>query len=364
MGNGITAIGVFLASPGDTKSERETVAQVINDINRHHGRKEGYRLDLLMWEEDTYPDIGEDAQDVVNRQIGQYQIFIGLMGLRLGSPTKRASSGTVEEFERALDDRLAGDLPTTIMFYFRDPVVRLSEIDLLEALRVQRFKGRVQKLGQLYSTYEAPEDLRRKVEHHLLAAIRDLIGGKAPLASNISDIEEFAGHEVVRLEDWHALTLRLYPQWASFRDIPLENYGYTSFSLDGKLYSDSGYFRFGFKLLTPSGRPFGDASIQSQDNNLLLHIGKNFESPELFVTSYYNGVREALDARILDYGKPRDINVGFSVDRSNILTLSIAGKEAYKRHINPAISKRLMVLAWGDEHEYDVWYRDILLTLT
>ena len=43
-----------------------------------------------------------DGQDVINRQIeDKYDLFIGIMYTKFGSPTNRAESGTVEEFEIA-----------------------------------------------------------------------------------------------------------------------------------------------------------------------------------------------------------------------------------------------------------------------
>ena len=43
--------------------------------------------------------LGIDAQDVINRQLGEYDIFLGIMNTRFGSPTHRADSGTEEEFD-------------------------------------------------------------------------------------------------------------------------------------------------------------------------------------------------------------------------------------------------------------------------
>ncbi|PYL26201.1 MAG: hypothetical protein DMF37_02915 [Verrucomicrobia bacterium] len=45
--------------------------------------------------------MGADAQDVINHQLAEYDIFLGIMSCRFGSPTKRAHSGTEEEFNRA-----------------------------------------------------------------------------------------------------------------------------------------------------------------------------------------------------------------------------------------------------------------------
>ena len=59
-------------------------------------------LELLRWETSTRPGIGSEPQDIINSQIGdEYDVFIGILWGRIGSPTSKADSGTLEEFERA-----------------------------------------------------------------------------------------------------------------------------------------------------------------------------------------------------------------------------------------------------------------------
>jgi hypothetical protein len=71
---------IFLASPGDVTEERNRLEDTIADWNRTWARNLGIRLELMRWEQDAYPDIGADAQDVINQQIPQdYDLFIGLM---------------------------------------------------------------------------------------------------------------------------------------------------------------------------------------------------------------------------------------------------------------------------------------------
>ncbi len=68
---------IFLASPGDTEAERIAAEEVVDEINKSIGSRDNFRLELLKWENDTYPSVGEDGQDVINKQIGRdYQIFV------------------------------------------------------------------------------------------------------------------------------------------------------------------------------------------------------------------------------------------------------------------------------------------------
>ena len=97
-----TVITVFAASPSDLADERLTLERVIKELNQTWSSKFGLRMDLIRWETHVRPSFGVDAQDVVNQQLrDDYDIFIGLMWHRFGTPTGRAESGTQEEFNRA-----------------------------------------------------------------------------------------------------------------------------------------------------------------------------------------------------------------------------------------------------------------------
>ena len=60
-------------------------------------------LELVRWETHVAPSLGSDPQDVVNRQIGEYDLFVGIMWKRMGTPTALATSGTEEEFNGAYE---------------------------------------------------------------------------------------------------------------------------------------------------------------------------------------------------------------------------------------------------------------------
>jgi len=85
---------VFLASPGDTKNERRVAEKVISELNRTVGSRDGFSLVLLKWETNTYASVGTYSQEVINRQIGDFDIFIGIMWKKFGTPTKVAGSGS------------------------------------------------------------------------------------------------------------------------------------------------------------------------------------------------------------------------------------------------------------------------------
>ena len=118
----------FVGSPGDTKPEREVLERVIQDVN--DGvlcADKRVNIRLVRWERHAWPGFGDDAQDVVNRIIPKFDLFICIFRGRLGTPTRRADSGTVEEFERAYK-AWCEDKTTRLMLYFSNAAIKLDSL--------------------------------------------------------------------------------------------------------------------------------------------------------------------------------------------------------------------------------------------
>jgi hypothetical protein len=156
-------------------------------------------------------------------------------------------------------------------------------------------------------------------------------------------------------------TKRTAPQCATYRELPL-NSGRVQ-SIYCHISTASAYFRFGFKLLTMNGDLLGDGSIQSQDTNLVIHIGRNMKSREVFLTSYRNGVRESSD-KVLFKTETLFIvaSVSISIDHSNRLFFKVRGRTCYECAVLPEICYRVVMLAWGDHSDYAVDVSNLSLT--
>lgn len=159
---------IFLASPADVSRERGYVKEVIDDLNSSFAAK-NIVLEVKTWERDTVPGYGKDAQAIVNEQIAEmarYSLFVGIMWNRVGTKTPRATSGTIEEFERAVEAQAAHGQPE-IWFYFRTAPAKFDTAEQLEQRKkVLAFKKRVKANG-LPTSYESPSDFRKKFNHQL-----------------------------------------------------------------------------------------------------------------------------------------------------------------------------------------------------
>lgn len=157
----------LVASPSDTKEEREMCIKVFEELNKGIGESFGFVIEKRMWEHNTRPSFGEYSQAVVSDQLGDdYDVFIGIMNNKFGTETKVAGSGTEEEFNNAYE-RLKKKENVEIMFYFNDAPIKKSEIDTDELKKISAFKKRVGDLGGYHWTYNGDKEFEGVFRTHL-----------------------------------------------------------------------------------------------------------------------------------------------------------------------------------------------------
>ena len=165
----VEKLKIFLASPSDVAKERRYVEEVIKEIDNTIASGKGIVLELVHSEK-TYPGYGQDGQAVLNAQIAsmeEYALFVGIMWNRVGTPTPRAESGTVEEFERAIAAFERKGQPL-IWFYFGQSAAQFkTEGELEQRQKVLEFKKKVQRKA-LTREYKKPPDFRDRFRQDIL----------------------------------------------------------------------------------------------------------------------------------------------------------------------------------------------------
>lgn len=164
--------------------ERAHLEDIVSELNITWSSSLGIRLELLKWETHSHAAIGTDAQSVINAQIpSDYDIFVGLMGSKFGTPTSRFGSGTEEEFERARQRFESDPGSIEVMFYFKDVPFTPNLADLEEIRKVLEFREKISGHGALYFTFDSSDSFEKLLRVHLsrkVQSFRKNVSGANP----------------------------------------------------------------------------------------------------------------------------------------------------------------------------------------
>jgi hypothetical protein len=186
MATTVTEVRIFVASPGDVASERSQIDKVVDELNvmlPALAPDKQLTLDLVKWEKSVAPGLGRDAQDVVNQQIGDYDIFVGILWKRMGTPTAVASSGTEEEFQRAYAS-WQRDKKLPILFYFSQEPYSIKTPEENEQLaRVLAFRDELSKQGLLVWEYSGAAGFADVIRPHLALVLGRMFNNRSAQAA-------------------------------------------------------------------------------------------------------------------------------------------------------------------------------------
>jgi hypothetical protein len=156
-----TVVPVMIASPGDVAEEREIARSVIHDWNDVNSQRSKVMLAAVGWDTHSSPELGERPQELINKRIlKDCDILVGVFWTRLGTPTGKSPSGTVEEIE----EHVAAGKPA--MIYFSSRPVEPDSVDLEQYKQVKEILKKWQQQG-LIETYDNVEQFRQKLSKQL-----------------------------------------------------------------------------------------------------------------------------------------------------------------------------------------------------
>jgi len=212
-----TIYRVLVASPSDVVEERKAIPEILQQWNRENLFAQKIVLEAVKWETHCTPEMGDRPQEIVNRQIVRgCDILIGVFWTRLGSPTGKESSGTLEEIQEFMDEG-----KPVLLYFSRVPVVQDST-DADQWGKLQAFKKECQTTG-LFFTYESLDELRGLLRSHLgrtvekLKESHDLRDTPDAPASVYAQVEKQASLLSLRY-DFEAFLKKVTAEWCAERD--------------------------------------------------------------------------------------------------------------------------------------------------
>jgi hypothetical protein len=148
------------------------------------------------WETHISPELGERPQELINKRIlKDCDLLVGVFWTRLGTPTGKAESGTVEEIEEHIKSGKAA------MIYFSLKPVAPESIDLKQFEKVKSFKEKCKQLG-IVEEYENIEQFKSKFAKQLPVTIL-----KNPYIQSLIQLPEVAGRTSKSIESGGLINL-------------------------------------------------------------------------------------------------------------------------------------------------------------
>ncbi len=152
---------VMLASPSDVSEERLIAREIILDWNNINSPTRNIVLLPIGWEYNSVPTMGNRPQEIINKQVlNNADLLVGIFWTRIGTPTGKAVSGSVEEIEEHINSGKPA------MLYFSNKPVLPSSINHEQYEAVKKLKLEYQSNG-LTDTFENLEEFRTKFQRHL-----------------------------------------------------------------------------------------------------------------------------------------------------------------------------------------------------
>jgi hypothetical protein len=180
-----------------------------------------------------------------------------------------------------------------------------------------------------------------------------------PVASDNID-----GPQELRLGNLNFRTVETYPQWAATpKIVSLPNYRRSSITIRGLFSSASPYFRFGFKLMKVSDSLFGPGSVQTDAQNMLVHVGKNIPDSDLFLTAYQSGIRLGKNRVLMQFAPNSILPMSFELTKEGIIRLNISDALSYEAYFCLDGIVQVAILAWGDEHYFECDFKEATIAM-
>jgi hypothetical protein len=156
---------VMIASPSDVATERTVIRNVIHEWNNVHSEQEDIVLMPVGWESHSSPSMGDRPQAIINKQVlADCDLLIAVFWTRLGSPTGKAPSGTVEEIE----EHITAGKPA--MIYFSSAPVVPESVDREQYQALLDFKEEMRPKG-LFETYDSISEFKEKLTRQLAQTV-------------------------------------------------------------------------------------------------------------------------------------------------------------------------------------------------
>jgi hypothetical protein len=162
-----TVYRVMLASPSDIKEERNIIRELISKWNDINSSRTKIVLLPIGWETHLAPETGDKPQAIIDKRIlKDCDLLVGVLWTRVGTPTEKYDSGTIEEIEEHINSGKPA------MVYFSNAEVKLEKVDIDQYEKVKQYKKSC-KDRSIYREYNDLDDFKNQFDKHLQLKINE-----------------------------------------------------------------------------------------------------------------------------------------------------------------------------------------------
>lgn len=163
----LNLVKLALCGPGDVKKEILIAQEVATEWNLQHGEASGFWLKHQHWSMDSYPDLSDRPQGIINRQmIDGSDIIVAIFWSRFGTPTGVAGSGTEEEIRRGIK------LGRKVLVYFSALEPLPVDADKAQLERLWGFRRDLQSEGLCWK-FSSRDQFRKDLTRHLAKLLHE-----------------------------------------------------------------------------------------------------------------------------------------------------------------------------------------------
>src|SRR5689334_20332565 len=112
---------IFVSCPDEMSSHLPIIEAIARELSPVFEDLKGLSLKVMNWKLDIAPGVASDPQARIDEQL-RYDLYIGLLGTRFGTPTANAGSGTEHEFKEAYRRYVENPSSVRLLFYFKKDV--------------------------------------------------------------------------------------------------------------------------------------------------------------------------------------------------------------------------------------------------
>jgi len=156
---------IMTGSPSDITEEINIVKECVYEWNCTNSESNNTVLLPTHWQTNSFPSTGDEPQALIDQQVtNKSDMLICIFGCRLGTPTGKFDSGSIQEIEEHLKTK------RPVMIYYSG-IAKNNEVDTDQFNKLEAFK-KSNRNRALFAEYTSIADFRKQFNTHLHHAVK------------------------------------------------------------------------------------------------------------------------------------------------------------------------------------------------